>query len=216
MSTHKMRTGTETPRRARGRPRGFEPGKVLDQARQVFLAKGFAAASLDDLAAATGLNRPSLYAAFGDKEQLYVLALRRYVGHLLAGLDLLLAQEAPLAERLERVFEAAIRLYCEPPLHAGCMLVSTATTESPGRPVIAAASAEFIAEFDRRFERCFARAVRAGELARKPSARTRAQMASALLHTLAVRARTGTSAAELRSIAAAILPAIGARDGPKL
>ena len=208
MSTHKVRTGTEMPRRARGRPRAFEPGHALDQARRVFLQKGFAAASLDDLAAATGLNRPSLYAAFGDKEQLYVLALRRYVGQLLAGMDALLAGEAPVAERMKRVFEAAIHRYCAPPHHAGCMLVSTATTESPGRPVIAVASAELVAEFDQRFEKCFRRAIRAGELAKQPSAKARARMASALLHTLAVRARVGFRAAELRAVAAAVLPAI--------
>jgi AcrR family transcriptional regulator len=208
MSTNKVRTGTETPRRARGRPRGFEPTEALDKARRVFLQKGFAAASLDDLAAATGLNRPSLYAAFGDKEQLYVLALRRYVGQLLAGLDAILAEDAPVAERMKRVFEAAIHRYCAPPVQSGCMLVSTATTESPGRPVIAAASAELVAEFDARFEKCFRRAIKAGELGNRPSARTRAHMANALLHTLAVRARTGTPPAELRSIAAAILPSI--------
>lgn len=207
MSTNKLRTGTETPRRARGRPRAFETGRALDQARRVFLEKGFAAASLDDLAAATGLNRPSLYAAFGDKEQLYVHALRRYVGQLLAGLDAILAGEAPVASRMKRVFEAAIQLYCAPPLATGCMLVSTATTEAPGRPVIAAASAELVAAFDERFEKCFRAALRSGELAGRPTARTRAQMASALLHTLAVRARTGTPAAELRTLAAAFLPA---------
>ncbi|APV52512.1 hypothetical protein BWI17_17375 [Betaproteobacteria bacterium GR16-43] len=207
MSINKVRNSTEMPRRTRGRPRAFEPEAALDHARRVFLQKGFAAASLDDLAAATGLNRPSLYAAFGDKEQLYVLALRRYVGQLLAGLDAILAEEAPVAVRMKRVFEAAIRLYCAPPHHAGCMLVSTATTESPGRPVIAVASAELIAEFDRRFEKCFKRAIGAAELARKPAARTRAHMASALLHTLAVRARTGTPAAELAAIANAFIPA---------
>ena len=207
MSTNKVRNSTEIPRRARGRPRAFEPEQALDQARRVFLHKGFAATSLDDLAAATGLNRPSLYSAFGDKEQLYVLALRRYVGQLLGGLDAILAEEARLAVRMKRVFEAAIRRYCAPPHHAGCMLVSTATTESPGRPVIAVASAGLIAEFDQRFEKCFRRAITAGELAKKPTARTRAQMASALLHTLAVRARTGTPAVELLAIANAILPA---------
>src|SRR5262245_49224065 len=64
-----MRNSTELTKRSPGRPRGFITEEVLDRVRTVFTAKGFAAASLDELAAAAGLNRPSLYAAFGDKEQ---------------------------------------------------------------------------------------------------------------------------------------------------
>ncbi|MEQ1712860.1 MAG: TetR family transcriptional regulator [Hyphomicrobium sp.] len=65
-----MRIGTKQPKRARGRPREFDADEVLDRVRAVFMQKGYSAASLDDLAAAAGLNRPSHYAAFGDKEQL--------------------------------------------------------------------------------------------------------------------------------------------------
>ncbi|MFX9646043.1 TetR/AcrR family transcriptional regulator, partial [Acinetobacter baumannii] len=78
MSRKIVPTSTENSRRQRGRPREFDPDEVLDKVRAVFEEKGFAGASLDDLAAAAGLNRPSLYAAFGDKEQLYIHALRRY------------------------------------------------------------------------------------------------------------------------------------------
>ena len=56
------------------------------------MAKGFAAASLDELAAAAGLNRPSLYAAFGDKEQLYIATLRFYGAKSVEGLDAILAR----------------------------------------------------------------------------------------------------------------------------
>jgi AcrR family transcriptional regulator len=74
-----MRTSTKIAKPSRGRPRSFIAEEVLDRVRAVFMTKGFAAASLDELAAAAGLNRPSLYAAFGDKEQLYIAALRFYV-----------------------------------------------------------------------------------------------------------------------------------------
>src|SRR5271154_7290423 len=64
--------------RRRGRPRAFEPETALTQALDVFWQDGFAATSLDDLSAATGLNRPSLYGAFGDKRALYLQAYRQY------------------------------------------------------------------------------------------------------------------------------------------
>lgn len=60
------------------RPREFEIDDALERAMQVFWAKGYEATSLDDLCEATGLGRSSLYAAFGDKQALYVRALDRY------------------------------------------------------------------------------------------------------------------------------------------
>jgi TetR/AcrR family transcriptional regulator, copper-responsive repressor len=86
-----MRTGTEITKRSRGRPRGFITEEVLEKVRGVFMAKGFTGASLDELAAAAGLNRPSLYAAFGDKEQLYIATLRFYGTKSIQGLDAILA-----------------------------------------------------------------------------------------------------------------------------
>ena len=56
----------------RGRPRAYEPDVALGKALDLFRTAGFAATSLDDLSAATGMNRPSLYGAFGDKRELYI------------------------------------------------------------------------------------------------------------------------------------------------
>jgi TetR/AcrR family transcriptional repressor of nem operon len=61
-----------------GRPRSFDADQALDRATLVFWARGFEHTSLDDLCAATELNRSSLYAAFGDKRALYLRSLARY------------------------------------------------------------------------------------------------------------------------------------------
>ena len=68
----------KTTKRALGRPRSFETGKALDAAMKVFWCKGYEGASLSDLTKAMGINRPSLYAAFGDKEALFRKVLDRY------------------------------------------------------------------------------------------------------------------------------------------
>src|SRR6266498_338901 len=65
---------------ARGRPRSFNTEKALDGALRVFWRKGYEGASLSDLTRAMGINRPSLYAAFGNKEKLFRKALDLYVG----------------------------------------------------------------------------------------------------------------------------------------
>ncbi len=67
----------EVPKR-RGRPRAYQPEIALGKALDLFRKDGFAATSLDDLSAATGMNRPSLYGAFGDKRELYLKSYRRY------------------------------------------------------------------------------------------------------------------------------------------
>ncbi len=74
-----------------GRPREFDFNDTLERAMQTFWAKGYEATSLDDLCAATGLGRSSLYAAFGDKQGLYLSALERYetaaIGRITASLS---------------------------------------------------------------------------------------------------------------------------------
>src|SRR5213080_2666917 len=62
----------------RGRPRAFDPDAALDRAMHVFWAKGYEGASLSDLTRSMRINRPSLYAAFGNKEQLFGKVLDRY------------------------------------------------------------------------------------------------------------------------------------------
>src|SRR5215472_16931180 len=63
---------------ARGRPRAYDPEEALAQARDAFWDGGYTGTSLDDLSDATGMNRPSLYGAFGDKRALYLETLDRY------------------------------------------------------------------------------------------------------------------------------------------
>ncbi len=198
-----MRTSTEITKRSRGRPRAFITAEVLDRVRTVFMAKGFAGASLDELAAAAGLNRPSLYAAFGDKEQLYIHTLRVYGAKAVEGLDAILGGKGPIDARLAKVFRAAIELYTAPP-RLGCMIVGTAAVEAPTHPKIAAAAADLLAAIEKSFERAFA----AGELRSGPSPAARARMAGAILDTLAIRARIGAKPAELRAFAASMVPTI--------
>jgi AcrR family transcriptional regulator len=68
----------KAPRKARGRPRSFDRDQALEQAMEVFWKKGFESASITDLTEAMGINPPSLYAAFGDKEKLFLEAVERY------------------------------------------------------------------------------------------------------------------------------------------
>lgn len=199
-----MRIGTETTKRSRGRPRGFVAEEVLERVRTVFMAKGFTGASLDELAAAAGLNRPSLYAAFGDKEQLYIATLRFYGARSIEGLEAILAGPGPIQQRLARVYSAAIELYTAPPHRPGCMIVGTAAVESPTHPKIAEAATELLAAIEKCLERAFA----ASDLPGKPTPAARARMAGAILYAIAIRARLGARAVDLKAFANSMVPTI--------
>src|SRR5579862_814519 len=88
----------------RGRPRAYEPDVALGKALDLFRKDGFAATSLDDLSAATGMNRPSLYGAFGDKRELYIKSYQRYRDDARASLIEVFRSEEPIRERLKRIY----------------------------------------------------------------------------------------------------------------
>ncbi len=206
----------ENTRRRRGRPRAFEPDAVLAQAMDVFWKEGFAATSLDELSAATGLNRPSLYGAFGDKRALYIQAYARYREHVRERFVPIFSERAPLAEKLRRIFLAALELYLsgeEGP--RGCFTVLSASSDLIADPEIRSMVDEAIDNSDRAFERLFADGREAGELPLGVEPKRLARMATATVHTLSIRARAGTARAALRSIVEdAVLMICGRRPEP--
>ena len=108
-----------------GRPRAFDPDAALDRAMHVFWAKGYEGASLSNLTRAMRINRPSLYAAFGNKEQLFGKVLDRYMNGPLAFFQKALA--APKArDVIEQIFFGAARMAGDPRLPSGCLMVQGA------------------------------------------------------------------------------------------
>jgi len=191
----------------RGRPRSFDADEVLVKARAAFWNLGYAATSLDDLAAATGLNRPSLYAAFGDKHALYMATLERTRAGAVAAMRVMLGRDGALRDVLGGLFKAAIGGYVEGDLgQRGCFIVGTAVTQSVEDPQARALLTAFIADEDEMFRARFARA--ADELAAGMTPQTAAMVATAALQSLAIRARTGEPAEGLARIAEATVTAV--------
>ena len=191
----------EAPPRRRGRPRAFEAETALAQAMDVFWRDGFAGASLDDVSAATGLNRPSLYGAFGDKRALYLKAYGQYRRRMNEMFLPLFQARAPLRAKLRRILIAALDLYLsgeDGP--RGCFTVLSAASDAIADPELRGLVAEAIASADRAFGRLFADARDAGELPAAADPRRLARMASATLHTLSVRARARIPRAEILPI----------------
>src|SRR6195952_5205218 len=95
----------------RGRPRAYQPDVALAKALDLFRKDGFAATSLADRSAATGMTRPSLYGAFGDKRELYIKSYRRYREDARAAMQDIFRNEQPIRQRLGRIFDVALGIY---------------------------------------------------------------------------------------------------------
>jgi TetR/AcrR family transcriptional regulator, copper-responsive repressor len=202
----------ESAPRGRGRPRQYDPERALAAAAQVFGKHGDAATSLDDLVAATGMNRPSLYAAFGDKRDLYLKTLERYQQRSRAIGQDIIADDPPLRVFLRRFYDAALDIYLATDEARGCYSISTAPAQATTDPVVRDFLASSIGGTDAFIGRQIARAIERGEVPSNANPGALAQIATAAMHTIAVRARVGAARKELTPIATAAIDLI---CGPK-
>ncbi|MEV7682121.1 TetR/AcrR family transcriptional regulator [Streptomyces sp. NPDC088341] len=183
-----------------GRPREFDIDEALERAMQVFWERGYEGASLSDLTKAMGITKPSLYAAFGNKEELFRKALERYTeGPADYGTR---ALEEPTARGVaEAILRGAVRTTTRPGSPAGCLVVQGALASSDaGRP-----AHDMLVEWRNdsglRLEERFRRAVDEGDLPRDADPRQLARYVMTVTFGIAVQAADGLGRDELQDIA---------------
>jgi AcrR family transcriptional regulator len=195
------KAGEPVAPKRRGRPRAYQADIALGKALELFRKGGFAATSLDDLSAATGMNRPSLYGAFGDKRELYIKSHQRYRDDARAAMADIFRDELPIRKRLQRIYAVALDIYLSGESGPrGCFTVMTAASEAVFDPEIRGMVLEGFVELDKAFATCFRLAKEKGELPASADAAVLAQLASATIHTIAIRARAGVPRKELEAI----------------
>ena len=182
------------PRRP-GRPRAYDTGAVLDRAAEVFWANGFSATSLDDLSAAMGMGRPSIYNAFGDKEALFLRALERFRDTVAATPLRAFESADSIQDALDALFRETVEYTTADSSHLGCLLVNVApATDSPEVRRLVRANLAAIEEL---IAQRLTSAADSGELPSGYSSREGARNAVNLMVSLAARARMGTPRKEL-------------------
>jgi TetR/AcrR family transcriptional regulator, copper-responsive repressor len=196
------RKKSETGPARRGRPPAYDTEAALKRATETFLRTGYSGTSLDSIATATGMNPPSLYAAFGNKHALYLEALSHYWETSLAATREALAEDRPLDESLMLAYDAALSIYFSGKGSArGCFVIGTAVTEAGEDVAIRNSVATGLHMIDVDFEARFRTARESGELKHDADPVALAFLASATMHSIAIRARAGARRAELRELA---------------
>jgi len=196
-----------TEPKRRGRPRAYDPDEALARAAAAFWKAGYAGTSLDDLSAATGMNRPSLYAAFGDKRDLYLKTLEHYREEGRALARHALAGEPALRVFLKRFYDKALELYLQGGPR-GCYTIGTAATVAAVDDGVRAFLAESMRSTDSFLKSQIEKAKTRGEIARDADPVALAYLATATLHTLAIRSRAGLPRKELEALAKAAIEVI--------
>lgn len=179
-----------------GRPREFDIDQALERAMRVFWAQGYEGASLAELTSAMGITKTSMYAAFGNKEQLFRKALQRYGAGPAAYATR--ALEEPTARAVALAFlRGAVRTTTPPDGPCGCLTVQGALASSEGSQAVHDLLVDWRNEAGVRLEERFRRAVNEGDLPRNADPRRLARFIMTMGFGIAVQAANGLGPAEL-------------------
>ncbi|MWB78315.1 TetR family transcriptional regulator [Pseudooceanicola sp. 216_PA32_1] len=189
-----------------GRHREFDVEKALDAAMCVFWRKGYEGASYTDLTEATGVERPALYSAFGNKEALFNLALAHYNEHYLTHIPEALAKPTAREVAAHMLYSTA-DLNTRYPDHTGCLNINGALATSDASESIRQALIETRAAGQLRFVERFERARAEGDLPQSAKPAALAAYLMAVLHGMAVQAKAGFGRDALEGVAEQALSA---------
>lgn len=189
-----------------GRPRAFDIDEALDRALHVFWRKGYEGTSLPDLTEAMGINRPSLYAAFGNKEGLFRKALDRYTSRTMGRICEALGEPTARAAA-ERLLGSSADALTDPSQPRGCLAVQGALTcgeaAEPIRQELISRRAGVEILLRERFER----AKIEGDLPPEADPADLARYVATVLQGMSVQAAGGASRDELHRVVATTLQA---------
>ncbi len=187
------------------RPREFDRDQVLAQATDLFWRRGWAGTTMDDLDAATGLKRGSLYNAFGDKQQLYLEALDHYGRQEIGAAVDLLGHSGLPQNAIPKLFKAAIAAVVERGDRRGCLLCNAAIERAPEDPQVEARVVAHLDGLRQAFADCLAAGCPPKDYADRRRIAEVADHLTASYMGLLVLAKAGFSASHLRRVAKSAL-----------
>jgi AcrR family transcriptional regulator len=190
----------------RGRPREFDEENALQQAMLVFWRQGYRGTSLDDLTQALAINKPSLYAAFGDKETLFLKVVDHYRDRMIVPAARKLLESEDLIDGLNAFFQAFAKIVLENDTPPGCLIACLLSEECCESDAIKTKLAGLIESADKAFSTVFQRHQKQLNPALTPESAGR--LLASTVHGLSVRARAGASKKTILEICAAFIDAV--------
>ena len=193
------------------RPREFERDVVLDRAMKVFWSRGYQATSIQHLVARMGIQRGSLYGAFGDKRALFFAAIERYDRVMTARLlDTLDAPGSGLAA-IRRFFRLKVQAARERGRPRGCLVTNSATELASRDRGTASRIGATLGRIEAAFHRAVLRAQAAGEIDPARDARALARFLTSSAQGLSVMARASPDRAALDDVVKITLEVVSRR-----
>ncbi len=187
--------------KAIGRPRSFDREAVLDRAMRLFWEHGYEATSVARLTAAMGITPPSLYAAFGDKEKLFLETVERYITRGGADADDLMGGAKTAREAVSNFLRASAVRLTDPKYPRGCMVVLAATSGSEEAAPVQARLAAVRATWQKELEQRIARGIEEGDVPASASTSGLASFFMAVTQGMSLQAKDGASRKHLEEIA---------------
>ncbi|HSH86162.1 MAG TPA: TetR/AcrR family transcriptional regulator [Methylophilus sp.] len=190
---------TET-KKIRGRPRVFDMDEALEKALQIFWKRGYEGASLAELTETLGVNKPSLYAAFGNKEELFMKALSKYVAGPVAFVREVVNE--PTARDVAQTFlYKAAEFLTEPSHPKGCMVVQGALSGGESAEMIKSVLIQYRTAYEKVLTKRFEQARNDGDLSSDTNPESLAKYLATLHQGMSVQATSGASKEDLLAIA---------------
>jgi AcrR family transcriptional regulator len=202
--------------RVRGRPRSFDREAALDRAMLLFWQHGYEATSLSQLTSAMGISPPSLYAAFGDKEALFLETVERYLARGGADAQALMGDAKTAREAMARFLGASAVRLTDPKFPSGCMVVLSAVSCSDAAASVQSKLAACRATWEKEMRQRIERGIVEGDVPPSTNAAALASFYMAVVQGMSLHAKDGAGRRRLEEIVEAAMqawPAKRARKG---
>jgi TetR/AcrR family transcriptional repressor of nem operon len=190
------------------RPREFNESEALGNAMSLFWREGYENASLNDITAATGLSKSSLYDTFGSKHELLLSSIQFYEDQLVVPSLTVLAEDPSPRAGIAKRFEMVIESMTSPGRRCGCLLANSTLELGERDPAVAKKLAATQSRIEKAYAQAIERGQAAGEIDSAASAKSLAHYIMACLMGIVCLSKAGSDASKLREIAATAMRAI--------
>ncbi|KJY85115.1 TetR family transcriptional regulator [Vibrio galatheae] len=183
-----------------GRPKSFDREVALERALDVFWTQGYDGASLKDLTQAMGINKPSMYATFGNKEQLYFQAVEMYKNR--EGAPFLSALGQPqIRDVIEAIFSRTAEAKCSNEKNKGCLMIQSSLACSDDSSVVKTSALKMRSEFIQLIQNRFTKAANDGQLIKNADTQVMTHYAVSILDGLQIHSIDNPPPEMLESVA---------------